>query len=76
MIHVLTDLSLDAELIMKGYLFHKGRLKVVISKVFTPSGSGEMQPMSQSHFVEISCVALAGQVNHHPFLKYQNIKYN
>jgi len=49
---------------MKGYLFHKGRLKVVISKVYTPSGSGEMQPMSQSHFVEISCVALAGQVNY------------
>jgi hypothetical protein len=48
---------------MRGYLFHKGRLKVVISKVFTTSGSGEMQPLSQSHFVEISCVALAGQVN-------------
>ena len=51
------------ELIMKGYLFHKGRLKVVVSKVFTPN-SPNPQPFTSSHFVEISCVvpSAGGQV--------------
>lgn len=49
---------------MKGYLFHKGRLKVVVSKVFTPN-SPNPQPYTSSHFVEISCVvpSAGGQVN-------------
>jgi hypothetical protein len=54
--------SLDAELAVKGYLFHKGRLKITVSKVFLFSQTGETQPMTQSHLVEISCIVGAGHV--------------
>ena len=54
--------SLDNELIMKGYLFHKGILKVVVTKAFTPVLHEPLQPITQSHFVEISCVVPVGQV--------------
>ncbi len=55
-------LSLDAELIMKGYLFHKGILKVVVSKAFSQVAADSIQPITQSNFVEISCVVSVGQV--------------
>lgn len=53
--------SLDNELIMKGYLFHKGILKVVVTKAFTPVLHEPLQPITQSNFVEISCVVPVGQ---------------
>ncbi len=52
---------MDAELIMKGYLFHKGILKVIVSKAFTPVSHEQIQPITQSHLVEISCVVSMGQ---------------
>lgn len=52
--------NLDAELIMKGFMFHKGILKVVVSKAFSQSGD-QIQPITQSNFVEISCVVSVGQ---------------
>jgi hypothetical protein len=58
------------ELIIKGYLFHKGRLKVVVSKIFGVANSGDMSPLSQSHLVEISCIMPAGHVNY----DFQSIK--
>ena len=60
--HVFFDSSLDAELIMKGFLFHKGILKVVVSKAFSQVSPEHFQPITQSNFVEISCVVSVGQV--------------
>ncbi|CAF1018809.1 unnamed protein product [Brachionus calyciflorus] len=53
--------NLETELIVKGYLFHKGHLKVVVSKIFQPSSAGEPQPVSNSHLVEISRTGPPGQ---------------
>lgn len=53
--------NLDAELIMKGYLFHKGILKVVVSKAFSQVAQDQVHPITQSNFVEISCVVSVGQ---------------
>jgi hypothetical protein len=61
--------SLDAELLMKGYLFHKGLLKVVVSKAFTLIQPEQFQPITQSHLVEISCVVSMGQVISHCYKK-------
>lgn len=55
------NISLDAEIPIKGYLFHKGRLKIMVSKLFSQQNN-EPQPISSSLFVEISCVVSAGQV--------------
>ena len=48
------------ELLLKGYLFHKGKLKITVFKIFTPSQTGDFQQLSQSHLVEISCIVPAG----------------
>ena len=53
---------MDTELMIRGYLFHKGRLKVSVSKIYGPGASGDMQPLSPSHLVEISCIMPAGNV--------------
>ncbi len=47
---------------MKGYLFHKGILKIVVSKAFSQVSTDQIQPITQSNFVEISCVVSVGQV--------------
>jgi len=60
--------SLEAELIMKGYLFHKGMLKIVVSKAFSQVSPEQIQPITQSNFVEISCVVPVGQVCNSHFL--------
>lgn len=52
--------NLENELAIKGYLFHKGRLKIVVSKFYTLIG-GNNQAVTDSHFVEVSCVVPAGQ---------------
>lgn len=46
---------------MKGFLFHKGGLKCIVSKVYTPLATGDAQAVGQSHLVEMSCVVPAGQ---------------
>ena len=50
------------ELIMKGYLFHKGGLKITVTKAYMPTQS-EFQPLTQSHFIEISLIVPMGQVS-------------
>ena len=59
--------SLENEIIIKGNLFHKGQLKIVVSKLFH-AGSNEPQPLSNSHLVEISCTGPPGQVNYYNIL--------
>ncbi|ESO82416.1 hypothetical protein LOTGIDRAFT_204899 [Lottia gigantea] len=58
--------KLDHEYCVKGYFFHKGRMKVTVSKIFrmAPSGGSDIntqEAMSHSHLVELSVVAPAGQ---------------
>ena len=62
---------MDMEIILKGQLFHKGRLKVSVSKMFTLNAAtgGEPQPVSASHLVEVSCVVSATQVSTHTLTK-------
>ena len=56
--------NLEMEMIIRGHLFHKGRLKITVSKIIAPSGpSGEMQPVTASNLVEISCIMSAGHEN-------------
>ena len=50
---------------MKGHLFHKGILKVVVSKAFSQVSSEQVQPITGSNFVEISCVVSVGQVKYY-----------
>lgn len=53
---------MDAKVPVKGHLFHKGRLKIVVYKMYSSQGS-DLQPITHSSFVEISCVvSQAGQV--------------
>ena len=60
---------LEFEFVAKGYLFRKGRMKVTVSKIFKPlpsppgpqGGPGEsLEPLSQSHLVELSVLAPSG----------------
>lgn len=59
---------LEFEFVAKGYLFRKGRMKVTVSKLFksirTPGGpagpSESLEPLSQSHLVELSVLAPSG----------------
>jgi mediator of RNA polymerase II transcription subunit 18 len=56
--------TLDYEYVIKGFLFRRGRLKVTVSKLnkITSPGNPEMvEPLSTSHLVELSVVALQGQ---------------
>ncbi|XP_053205317.1 mediator of RNA polymerase II transcription subunit 18-like [Panonychus citri] len=62
----------DYEFYSKGYMFKKGRLKVIVAKVFhllTPEANQSQQPVfsennletvTQSHLVEVSIVAPSG----------------
>ncbi|XP_064482397.1 mediator of RNA polymerase II transcription subunit 18-like [Ornithodoros turicata] len=55
---------LDFEYVLKGHLFQKGRMKVVVAKVFRLLQQGNpesIEPLSQSHIIELSVVAPAGQ---------------
>lgn len=51
--------SLEAKIPIRCYLFHKGRLKIMVSKFYSLQGS-ELQPIAQSSFVEISCIVSSG----------------
>ncbi|XP_050408819.1 mediator of RNA polymerase II transcription subunit 18 [Patella vulgata] len=56
----------DHEYCVKGYFFHKGRMKVTVSKIYrmvqtgAPDGNTQ-EAMTQSSLVELSVVAPAGQ---------------
>ncbi|KAK3605559.1 hypothetical protein CHS0354_005860 [Potamilus streckersoni] len=52
--------KIDYEFIAKGYFFHKGRMKVTVSKLYKilqPGSTDQVEPLSQSHLVELSVVA-------------------
>lgn len=66
LLEFLTDLGFkqDYEYIAKGFIFRKGRMKVLLYKVFKNLGqlkSGESwEPVSASHLVELSVLAPQG----------------
>jgi len=54
---------LDYELVVKGFLFRKGKMKVVVSKLFKVLNHGkfdQVEPLTMSHMVELSLVAPPG----------------
>ncbi|XP_052798345.1 mediator of RNA polymerase II transcription subunit 18-like [Mya arenaria] len=55
----------DFEFVARGIFFHKGRMKVTVSKLFKLSQPGDpqagLEPVSGSHLVELSVVAPTGQ---------------
>lgn len=58
--------KLDHEYVAKGFFFHKGRMKVTVSKLYRMQQPGKTDPnnleaISASHFVELSVVAPMGQ---------------
>jgi len=56
--------QMEFEYVVKGYMFHKGRLKVTVSKlnkVQTPGNPEHLEPMTGSYLVELSVVSLFGQ---------------
>lgn len=58
--------KLDHEYVAKGYFFHKGRMKVTVSKLHRMQQPGKtdqnnLEGISTSHLVELSVVAPMGQ---------------
>lgn len=58
--------KLDHEYVARGYVFHKGRMKAMVSKIYRMQQPGKtdqnsLEPISQSHLVELSVVAPLGQ---------------
>lgn len=56
--------KLEYEFVAKGYFFHKGRMKVTVSKLFKMNQPGDvsnLEPLSLSCLVELSVVAPTGQ---------------
>ena len=43
-------------------MFHKGRLNITVSKCFVVDTQGQLQPITSSNFVEITCVVISGFV--------------
>lgn len=43
-------------------MFHKGRLKIIVSKLYISQANTEPQPINNSHLVEVTCIVPAGQV--------------
>ncbi|CAN8026528.1 unnamed protein product [Ixodes persulcatus] len=55
---------LDFEFVLKGHMFQKGRMKVIVAKVFRLLQQGNpdsCEPVSQSHIIELSVIAPGGQ---------------
>ncbi|KAL8593764.1 hypothetical protein ACOMHN_059257 [Nucella lapillus] len=56
--------KLDHEYVARGFVFHKGRMKAMVSKIYRmqqPGKTDSLEPISQSHLVELSVVAPLGQ---------------
>lgn len=56
--------KLDYEFVAKGFFFHKGRMKVTVSKLLKmnqPADVNNLEPVSLSYLVELSVVAPTGQ---------------
>ncbi|XP_022662266.1 mediator of RNA polymerase II transcription subunit 18-like isoform X1 [Varroa jacobsoni] len=57
---------LDFEYVVKGHMFQKGRMKVLVQKVFRVCQSGNpesLEPVSQSYLIELSVLAPPSQEN-------------
>jgi len=55
---------LDYEYVVKGHMFHKGRMKILVQKVFRlnqPGNPESIDPVSQSHLIELSVLAPPSQ---------------
>ena len=60
---------IDFEYIIRGYMFRKGRMKIMVSKIFKvgppitnkQSSIDSLEPISQSYLVELSVLAPSGQ---------------
>ncbi|KAK9498292.1 hypothetical protein O3M35_002960 [Rhynocoris fuscipes] len=54
---------MDFEYIVRGYMFRKGRMKVMVSKIFKMNQQkcSDVEPISQSYLVELSVLAPTGQ---------------
>lgn len=53
----------EFDFITKGFLFRKGRLKIIVGKVYryeSGKSSQELEPLTPSHYVEMSVVAPTG----------------
>ncbi|XP_076327551.1 mediator complex subunit 18 [Tachypleus tridentatus] len=66
LVQFLTELGfrLESEFVLKGQVFRKGRMKVIVAKVYQLLQQGNpknLEPISQSHLVELSVVAPSGQ---------------
>ncbi|XP_045174881.1 mediator of RNA polymerase II transcription subunit 18-like [Mercenaria mercenaria] len=56
--------KLEYEFVAKGYFFHKGRMKVTVSKMYKINQQGDVnniEPITLSNLVELSVVAPTGQ---------------
>lgn len=65
-VQFLTDIGfrMDFEYVLKGYMFRKGRMKVIVAKIFRVRQQGnpeDIEPLSHSYLVELSVVAPSGQ---------------
>ena len=66
LVQFLTEMGfkLDFEFVLKGYMFRKGRMKVIVAKLFRVqqnAGPEGLEPLSQSYLVELSVNAPSGQ---------------
>lgn len=55
---------MDYDFLSKGYMFKKGRMKVIVAKIFRiiqPGNMDNVEMLSQSYLVELSVVAPSGQ---------------
>ncbi|CAG5126442.1 unnamed protein product [Candidula unifasciata] len=57
---------IDHDYVVKGHFFHKGRMKVTVYKIFrliqpNKTDPHNLEPLGQSHLVELSVVAPLGQ---------------
>ena len=57
---------LDHEFVVKGYYFHKGRMKITVSKIFKMlqqgnTASDNLESIVPSYLVELSVLAMSGQ---------------
>jgi len=62
-VEFLTELGcrMEYEFVGKGFIFRKGRIKVTVSKMFKIGSSLEqLEPISNSHLVELSVLAPSG----------------
>lgn len=51
---------MEFEFVSKGFIYRKGRIKVTVSKVFKQGSGDNLEPVTNSHMVEMSVLATSG----------------